>query len=205
MFELLEMRQHYLSGRVYVPLCNFVFYREDRNSNLTVVLRIKETLSHCIYSEMEVWSETAVDEYSNKIPSTLSDKELLEELHITTMSRDIKRRYLLHQSEALEYAIDSLICRIASNGFKRISSNIEKINELKHLIWEFRNDYKLTKAKLLLDELILAETEYRFFYKNAKIIQQRYRFAVLNPYRQLCKNRLKRELEDLNIMLAERW
>lgn len=201
MFELLEMRQHYLSGRVYVPLYNFVFHHKDSDSNLIFVLRIKESATHCIYGEVEVWTETDVDEHSNKIISTLSDRELLGELHIATMSRYIKKRYLKHRSEALEYAIDNIICRSVSS----FSSNLAKIYELKMLIREFKNDYNLTKAKLLLDELILAETEFRFYYKNATIIQKRYRFAILNPYCKLCYNRLKRELEDLNNMLAERW
>ena len=204
------MRQHSLSGKVFVPLHNFTFHSYQSESHLTVVMRIRETLE-CINFILEVMLEDHINMYTVIIPPTLSAKDILMGLHFTNKSTHRKRmkmvssafdsRHASRQTEAIEYAIDHLICRIALS----FSSNIEKINELKHLIWEFRNGYTLLEAKLLLNELIKEETEHRFFNKKAKIIQQKYRFAILDPYCKLCSSRLMHELEDLNNVLAQRW
>ena len=95
-------------------------------------------------------------------------------------------------NESNDIAIDDLICTVVSS----FSTNIEKISNLKDFI-KNNGNYKLTKASILLDELMLAEAEQRFLHKKAEIIQQQYRHVI--------SSRLKRELQALYRELAERW
>jgi hypothetical protein len=199
-FNLLEMRQHTPSGKIFVPLQNFVF-RVDTHVKgyLTIILNITNTNFF-----IDIMVTDVINRLSIKILPILTDTEILiglceRAIYNMQNSTDVNlqlSKYTVYKNAintAIDFAVDNLICKIANAE----SNNTNRIIKLKYLILKLQNDYcnnyELMNAKCKLDELITEEAQNRFLTHKANIIKKQFRKSISDPSYTICRSRLLRE------------
>jgi hypothetical protein len=199
-FNLFEMRRHTPSGRIFVPLQNFVFPIDNIiNCYLTVILHIQQTNNGTNFF-IDVMVTDVINKLSVIVSPNLTDTDILlglSDIAIYNMRNSVNvnvppSKYMIYKTTAVEFAVDNLICKIVNNE----SNNTNKIIELKCLILEFKDDYELTNAKSKLDELLIEEAHNRFLSKKAKTIQKQFKISISDPSFKLCRSRLLKEYNE---------
>jgi hypothetical protein len=191
-FNLFEMRQHTPSGKIFVPLQNFMFpIYNTINGNLTVVLTITKTNIKTNFF-VDIIVTDVINRLSVAISPILTDTEILVGLCKRTNMHVSSSTYSAYTNTAIDFAVDNLICKIASKE----SNNTNKIIKLKRLIMEYQNNHELTNSKCKLDDLLVEEAQHRFLSYKVKIIQEQFKKSISNPSYKMCRSRLLREYSE---------
>lgn len=104
-------------------------------------------------------------------------------------------RWIHALRSAYEFADDTIVkLHDAYSGYEYAFS----IMEIKRYLSRMGSE-NLPNSGILLNELLIKESARRYWDKHAKVIQTKWRTAIVDPSKEVCRRRLLREFLDMSL------